>query len=86
MTTTKVHLIPAIMHALIIIVILCLTALAGYVIGRATAEPAAPAKQTTSTETITLGDVKRYCITIKTGDHIDAIDCQLIDPMTGQVL
>lgn len=75
----------AIMRMLTIIATLCafiLTAFAGYAIGRAS--PTLPA-QTTNTETITLGDVKRYCITIKTGDRIDAIDCNLIDDMTGQV-
>lgn len=29
------------------------------------------------------GDVKRLCLAYKTGDHVDALSCDLIDPMTG---
>lgn len=29
------------------------------------------------------GDVKRLCLAYKTGDHVDALSCTLIDPMTG---
>ena len=29
------------------------------------------------------GDVKRLCLTVKTGGRIDAITCQVLDDMTG---
>lgn len=46
-----------------------------------TPEPA----QTVTQETITTGDVKRLCLVVKTGDHVDAVSCQLIDDITGGV-
>lgn len=33
----------------------------------------------------TTGDIKRLCIEAKTDERIDAMSCQLIDPMTGGV-
>lgn len=33
----------------------------------------------------TTGDVKRLCIEAKTGEHVDAMSCQLIDPQSGGV-
>lgn len=33
----------------------------------------------------TTGDIKRLCIEAKTDGRIDAMSCQLIDPMTGGV-
>lgn len=32
------------------------------------------------------GHVKRLCIEAKTGEHIDAMSCQLIDPQSGGVM
>ncbi|KFI91164.1 tight junction protein ZO-3 [Bifidobacterium saguini DSM 23967] len=55
--------------------------LIGYTIATGNDQP----KQTTIQKIETTGDIKRFCIEIKTGDHIDAIDCELIDPMTGGV-
>lgn len=31
------------------------------------------------------GDVKRLCLVFKTGDHVDAISCNVIDDMTGDL-
>lgn len=31
------------------------------------------------------GDVKRLCMTVKTGERIDAMSCELIDPLSGGV-
>lgn len=31
------------------------------------------------------GDVKRLCLTVKTGERIDAMSCELIDPLSGGV-
>lgn len=55
--------------------------LIGYTIATGNDQP----KQTTIQKIETTGDIKRFCIEIKTGDHIDAIDCELIDPVTGGV-
>lgn len=71
--------------AVIALCILALTALAGWSFAKSS-EPTTPPTQTISTETKKLGDVKRYCIVVKTKDHIDAIDCNLVDPMTGKIL
>lgn len=43
-----------------------------------------PAKQTVSHYIDKQGDVKRLCLAYKTGDHVDAVSCQLIDDITGQ--
>lgn len=90
---TIIHLKQAIANglatagiAIMVFCLLTLTALAGWCFAKINEPPATPAKQTISTETKQQGDVKRYCIVVKTGDHIDAIDCNLIDPMTGKVL
>ena len=55
--------------------------LIGYTIATGNVQP----KQTTIQKIETTGDIKRFCVEIKTGDHIDAIDCELIDPLTGGV-
>lgn len=31
------------------------------------------------------GDVKRLCLTVKTGGRVDAITCQVLDGMTGEL-
>lgn len=39
--------------------------------------------QTVTQEVRHTGDVKRLCLTVKTGGRIDAITCQVLDDMTG---
>lgn len=41
--------------------------------------------QTVTQEVRLTGDVKRLCLTVKTGERIDAITCQVLDGMTGEV-
>lgn len=41
--------------------------------------------QTVTQEVRRTGDVKRLCLTVKTGERIDAITCQVLDGMTGEV-
>lgn len=41
--------------------------------------------QTVTQEVRRTGDVKRLCLTVKTGGRIDAITCQVLDDMTGEV-
>lgn len=38
--------------------------------------------QTVTQEVRHTGDVKRLCLTVKTGGRIDAITCQVLDDMT----
>ncbi len=42
-------------------------------------------EQTIIQKVETTGDVRRLCIEAKTGERIDAISCDLIDPRTGGV-
>lgn len=41
--------------------------------------------QTVTQEVRQTGDVKRLCMTVKTGERIDAITCQVLDGMTGEL-
>lgn len=41
--------------------------------------------QTVTQEVRHTGDVKRLCLTVKTGERIDAMSCELIDPLSGGV-
>lgn len=41
--------------------------------------------QTVTQEVRRTGDVKRPCLTVKTGGRIDAITCQVLDGMTGEL-
>ncbi|NEG55417.1 tight junction protein ZO-3 [Bifidobacterium platyrrhinorum] len=47
-------------------------------------EPVMP-KQTVSQYLDKQGDVKRLCLVYKTGDHVDALSCDLVDDITGGV-
>lgn len=42
-------------------------------------------RQTIIQKTEVTGDVKRLCIEVKTGDRIDALSCDLIDDITGEI-
>ena len=42
-------------------------------------------RQTVTQEVRQTGDVKRLCLTVKTGERIDAMSCELIDPLSGGV-
>ena len=41
--------------------------------------------QTVTQEVRHTGDVKRLCLTVKTGGRIDAITCQVLDDTTGDL-
>lgn len=88
-TDTITHLKKTMGNGLYTILItlcaLAIAVLAGLILAKSN-EPTTPPTQTITTETKQLGDVKRYCIVVKTKDHIDAIDCNIIDPMTGKIL
>lgn len=42
--------------------------------------------QSTGTETVTMGDLKWLCLTTRTGAHIDARSCTLLDDMSGKAM
>lgn len=47
-------------------------------------EPAQP-RQDVSQYVDKRGDVKRLCLVFKTGDHVDAISCNVIDDINGEL-
>ena len=68
---------------LILLVVSGLTAIC-FVCWASVQTPVQP-EQTIRKRIETTGDVKRLCIEAKTDGRIDAMSCQLIDPMTGGV-
>lgn len=59
---------------------------AAFVVGYGLGEQAQLGEQDVQTVTQEVtGDVKRLCMTVKTGDLIDAMSCELIDPLSGGV-
>lgn len=71
----------------IIITIITATAIAAIlgmlVYTMTTPAPEQPA-QTVSHYIDKQGDVKRLCLAYKTGQHVDAVSCDLVDDITGQ--
>lgn len=66
------------------IVVASFAALAvGYGLGEQEAQTGEQEAQTVTQEVRHTGDVKRLCLTVKTGGRIDAITCQVLDDMTG---
>lgn len=63
-------------------------AFAALAVGYGLGEPAPLGErdvQTVTQEVRRTGDVKRLCLTVKTGGRIDAITCQVLDGMTGEL-
>lgn len=61
---------------------------AAFVVGYGLGEQAQLGEQDVQTGTQEVrqtGDVKRLCMTVKTGERIDAMSCELIDPLSGGV-
>ena len=60
---------------------------AAFVVGYGLGEQAQLGEQDvqTVTQEVHSRDVKRLCMTVKTGDLIDAMSCELIDPLSGGV-
>ena len=73
----------AMLATVILLVVSGLTAIC-FVCWASVQTPVQP-EQTISQRMETTGDVKRLCIEAKTDGRIDAMSCQLIDPMTGGV-
>lgn len=66
----------------------CVCVFAAFVVGYGLGEQAQLGEQdvqTVTQEVRQTGDVKRLCMTVKTGERIDAMSCELIDPLSGGV-
>ena len=68
-----------IVGAIIVAMVLAVIGLTAYAVKNPTPE------QTIIQQVETTGDVKRLCLEAKTGEHIDAMSCELIDPASGGV-
>lgn len=76
---STIGLIFAIAIAVIVAMVLAVIGLTAYAVANPTLE------QTIVQKVETTGDVRRLCIEAKTGERIDAMSCDLIDPHTGGV-
>ena len=68
----------------ITLVIAAVAAVLGMLVYTMTTPAPEQPQQTVSHYVDKQGDVKRLCLAYKTGDHVDAVSCQLIDDITGQ--
>lgn len=68
-----------IVGAIIVAMVLAVIGLTAYAVMNPTPE------QTIIQQVETTGDAKRLCLEAKTGEHIDAMSCELIDPASGGV-
>lgn len=75
---------PVIVGIMPIIVASSAALAVGYGLGEQAPLGEQPA-QTVTQEVRHTGDVKRLCMTVKTGERIDAMSCELIDPLSGGV-
>lgn len=76
---STIGLVFTIALAVIVAMVLAVTGLTAYAVTNPTLE------QTIVQKVETTGDVRRLCIEAKTGERIDAMSCDLIDPHTGGV-
>ncbi|MFR3249388.1 MAG: tight junction protein ZO-3 [Bifidobacterium breve] len=76
---STIGLVFTIALAVIVAMVLAVIGLTAYAVANPTLE------QTIIQKVETTGDVRRLCIEAKTGERIDAMSCDLIDPHTGGV-
>lgn len=76
---STIWLVFTIALAVIVAMVLAVIGLTAYAVANPTLE------QTIIQKVETTGDVRRLCIEAKTGERIDAMSCDLIDPHTGGV-
>ncbi|TPH36167.1 tight junction protein ZO-3 [Bifidobacterium longum subsp. longum] len=76
---STIGLVFTIALAVIVAMVLAVIGLTAYA-----ATNVAP-EQTIVQKVETTGDVRRLCIEAKTGERVDAMSCDLIDPHTGGV-
>lgn len=67
-----------------IIIATAIAAILGMLVYTMTTPAPSEPKQTVSQYVDKQGDVKRLCLVYKTGDHVDAVSCDLVDDITGQ--
>lgn len=76
---SAIGLVFTIVGAVIVAMVLAVIGLTAYAV-------TTPAPEQTIIQRVeTTGDVRRLCIEAKTGERIDAMSCDLIDPHTGGV-
>lgn len=76
---STIGLVFTIVIAVIVAMVLAVIGLTAYAV-------TTPASEQTIIQRVeTTGDVRRLCIEAKTGERIDAMSCDLIDPHTGGV-
>ena len=76
---STIGLVFTIVGAVIVALVLAVIGLTAYAV-------TTPAPEQTIIQRVeTTGDVRRLCIEAKTGERIDAMSCDLIDPHTGGV-
>ncbi len=76
---STIGLVFTIVGAVIVAMVLAVIGLTAYAV-------TTPAPEQTIIQRVeTTGDVRRLCIEAKTGERIDAMSCDLIDPHTGGV-
>lgn len=76
---STIGLVFIIALAVIVAMVLAVIGLTAYAV-------TTPAPEQTLIQKVeTTGDVRRLCIEAKTGERIDAMSCDLIDPHTGGV-
>lgn len=76
---STIGLVFTIALAVIVAMVLAVIGLTAYAVANPTLE------QTIIQKVETTGDVRRLCIEARTGERIDAMSCDLIDPHTGGV-
>lgn len=76
---STIGLVFTIALAVIVAMVLAVIGLTAYAVTNPTLE------QTIVQKVETTGDVRRLCIEAKTGERVDAMSCDLIDPHTGGV-
>lgn len=76
---STIGLVFIIVGSVSVAMVLAVIGLTAYAITTPTPE------QTIIQKVETTGDVKRLCLEAKTGEHIDAMSCELIDPASGGV-
>lgn len=86
MKTSEKWSIESTIGLIAIIIIACIFAAVLGIIGLISYTAMSPAPEQTIIQQVeTTGDVRRLCIEAKTNGRIDAMSCDVIDPMSGGI-
>lgn len=77
---STIGLVFTIVIAVIVAMVLAVIGLTAYAVTNVAPE------QTIIQKVETTGDVKRLCVEARTGEHIEAMSCELIDQQSGGVM